>query len=200
MPQKRKQKARGRPLSVPSLDNKPRYEIPDPVQLPTSAATLQVKLPLRLYEATTPLVRANVVARRLKLLDSLDSMVEDLEGVMKELLEKDIAQSICEEGTSGPWVKKGNPVGFLDSEDEELIDAMMAETEKERYRTMSHQEWKTVGLFLLKHFTRLVNGDGAPPGTDYENVQAILGEDGSVDFEGRDTLCSYVDDVMADRD
>ena len=65
---------------------------------------------------------------------------------------------------------------------------------------MSRQEWKTVGLFLLKHFTRLVNGDGAPAGTDYENVQAVLGEDGSEDFEGRETLCSYVDSVMADRD
>jgi len=65
---------------------------------------------------------------------------------------------------------------------------------------MSRQEWKTVGLFLLKHFTRLVNGDGAPAGTNYENLLAILGDNGSVDFEGRETLCSYVDDVMADRD
>jgi len=119
---------------------------------------------------------------------------------MKESLKKDIAQSSCEEGTPGPWVKKGNPVGFLDSEDEKLIDTMMAETEKERYRTMSRQEWKTVGLFLLKHFTRLVNRDGAPLGTDYGNVQAILGEDGLVDFERRDTLCFYIDEVMTDRD
>jgi len=97
-------------------------------------------------------------------------------------------------------VKKGNPIGFLDSEDEELIDRWAVEQERERYKSMSRQEWKTVGLFLLKHFTRLVNGDGAPLGTHYENVQAILGEDGSVNFEGRDTLCSYVDEVMADRD
>jgi len=97
-------------------------------------------------------------------------------------------------------VKKGNPIGFLDSEDEELIDRWAVEQERERYKSMSRQEWKTVGLFWLKHFTRLVNGDGASLGTDYENVQAILGEYGSVDFRGRDTLCSYVDDVMADRD
>jgi len=81
-----------------------------------------------------------------------------------------------------------------------LIDRWAVEQEREKYKSMSRQEWKTVGMFLLKHFTRLVNGDGAPPGTDYENGQAIFGEDGSVDFEGRDTLCSYVDEVMADRD
>jgi len=88
MPQKRKQKGRDRPLSVPSLDNKPRYETPDLVQLPTPAATPQVKIPLRLHEATTLLVRSNVGARRLELLDSLDSIVEDLvwgdEGVVEE--------------------------------------------------------------------------------------------------------------------
>jgi len=97
-------------------------------------------------------------------------------------------------------VKKGNPIGFLDSEDEELIDRWAVEQERERYKSMSHQEWKTVGLFLLKYFTRLVNRDRALVGTHYKNVQAILGEDGSVDFEGRDTLYSYIDEVMADRD
>jgi len=185
MPQKRKQKGRGRLLSVPSLDNKPRYETPDLVQLPTPAPTPQVKLPLRLHDSIPPLVRANVGARKMEL---------------EEVEEEESAQSSCEEGTSGPWVKKGNPIGFLDSEDEELIDGWAVEQEKERYRTMSRQEWKTVGLFLLKHFTRLVNGDGAPAGTDYENVLAILGEEGSEEFGGRETLCSWVNDIMAERD
>jgi len=91
MPQKRKQKGRGRPLSVPSLDNKPRYETPDPVQLPTPAATPQVKLPLRLHDSIPPLVRANVGARKLELLDSLDSIVDALEVTMKESLEEESA-------------------------------------------------------------------------------------------------------------
>jgi len=38
--------------------------------------------------------------------------------------------------------------------------------EKEKYKSMSYQEWKTVSLFLRKHFTRLVNGDEALAGTD----------------------------------
>jgi len=185
MPQKRKQKGRARTLPVPSLDNKPRYKTPDPVQLLTPAVTPQVKLPLHLHGPTTPLVRANGGARKLELLDSLDSIVEELEKGMKESLEKEMkesleeerAQSSCEEGMSGPLVKKGNPNGFLDSEDEELIDRWAVEQESERYKSMSCKEWKMVGLFLLKHFTRLVNGDGAPPGTDYKNVQAILGKD-----------------------
>ena len=188
MPQKRKQKGRGRPLSVPSLDNKPRYETPDPVQLPTPGMTPQVKLPLRFSDSVRSaegrLVRAKVGVRM----------------EMEEVMGEESAQSSCEAGTSGPWVKKGNPVGLLDSEDEELIDAMAVEQEREKYRTMSRQEWKTVALFLLKHFTRLVNGGGAPAGTDYKNVLAILGEDGSVDFDGRETLCDYVDCGVAERD
>jgi len=189
MPQKRKQKGRGRPLSVPALNNKPRYETPDPVQLPTPGTTPQVKLPLRfndsVYSAEGKLVRAKVGTINVE---------------MEEVEDEESTQSSCEEGTLGPWVKKGNPIGFLDSEDEELIDAMAVEQEKEKYKSMSCQEWKMVGLFLLKHFTRLVNGDRAPAGTDYENVLAILGEDGSVDFDGRETLFSYVDSVMAQRD
>jgi len=89
MPQKRKQKGRGRPLSVPSLDNKPRYETPDPVQLPTPRTTPQVKLPLRLHEATPPLVGANVGARKM-----------EMELVKEE--EEESAQSSCKEETSGP--------------------------------------------------------------------------------------------------
>jgi len=34
-------------------------------------------------------------------------------------MEEESAQSSCEEGTSGPCVKKGNAIGFLDLEDEE---------------------------------------------------------------------------------
>jgi len=119
MPQKRKQKGKGRPLSVPSLDNNPRYETPDPVQLPTPAATPQVKLPLRfningsVYSAEGGrLVRAKVGVRKVEL---------------EEVEAEESAQSSCEEGTSGPWVEKGNPVGFLDSEDEELIDRWAVE-------------------------------------------------------------------------
>jgi len=89
MPQKRKQKGRGSPLSIPSLDNKPRYETPDPVQLPTPVATLQVKLPLCVLEATSPLVRADVGARKMEM------------ELVKEVAEES-AQSRCEEGTSGP--------------------------------------------------------------------------------------------------
>ena len=60
MSQKRKQKGGGRPLYVPSLNNKPSYETPDPMQLPTPIATLQVKLLLRLHEAVTGWLPATV--------------------------------------------------------------------------------------------------------------------------------------------
>jgi len=65
---------------------------------------------------------------------------------------------------------------------------------------MSHNEWKTVGLFLLTHFTNLVNREGAPADTDLENMLAILREKGSVDFENRDRLCSLGDAMIAEGD
>jgi len=101
MPQKRKQKGRCRPLSVQSLDNKPRYKTPDPVQLPTPLATPQAKLPLRLHKATTPLVRANVGARKIDE-GRIYAIFEELESTMKESFEEESAQTTYEEGTSGP--------------------------------------------------------------------------------------------------
>jgi len=101
MPQKRKQKGSGRPLLVPSLDNKPRYETPDPEQLPTPVATPQAKLPLRLHEATTPLIRANVGARKIDE-RKIDAIFEELELTMKKSLEEESAQTSCKEGMSGP--------------------------------------------------------------------------------------------------
>jgi len=101
MPQKRKQKGKGRPLSVPSLNNKPRYETPDPVQLPTPGTTQQVKLPLHFSDS----------------IGSIEGRVcRAKAGVrmeMEEVMEEESTQSSCEEGMSGPWVKKGNPIGFI---------------------------------------------------------------------------------------
>ena len=91
MPQKRKQKGKGRPLAVPSLDNKPSYETLDPVQLSTPGTTPQVKLSLHLAELVGAgdgnLVRARVGVKKVS---------------MEEVEEEESAQSSCEEGTSGP--------------------------------------------------------------------------------------------------
>lgn len=155
-----------KPLAVPNLDNRPRYETPDPCQLPTPKDTPRVELPV-------------IAARRDRLLEERESEARQL-GVDSD-----------DDTGIGPWVGKGNPVGFLDSEDEELIDELGREQKKERFNSMNREEWKTVALFLLGHMVSLVGGRGKPEGIDFVYVQAILGEDGS-DLELVDLLYSVV--------
>ncbi|KAF8433387.1 hypothetical protein BGX38DRAFT_1146165 [Terfezia claveryi] len=81
----------------------------------------------------------------------------------------------------GPCVGKGNPRGFLDTDGEAEIDRWGREEKKKR------------------HMVSLVAGEGAPEGTGFDFIQAILGEDGSVEFEGRDDLSKGVDVILKQR-
>ena len=90
--------------------------------------------------------------------------------LIEKLVEEESAQNSCEEGTWGICIKRGNLVGFLNSEYEELYDQWAVEQERERYKSMRREKWKMADLFLRKHFTRVVNGDRATGGTDYENI------------------------------
>jgi len=71
MPQKRKPKGKGRPLSLPFLDNNPRYKTSHPVQLPTPWKTPQLKLPLRpakfVCTGNGKLVRARVGMKKVSM-------------------------------------------------------------------------------------------------------------------------------------
>ncbi|KAF8446913.1 hypothetical protein BGX38DRAFT_1143027 [Terfezia claveryi] len=93
------------------------------------------------------------------------------------------ASSSLEEESFRLWVKKGNPTGFLDRNDEAEVDGWGREEKKKRFSSMNRGERKTVALFLLRHIVSLVEGEGAPEGIDFNFVQPILEEDGSVDFE-----------------
>ncbi|KAF8456178.1 hypothetical protein BGX38DRAFT_1266492 [Terfezia claveryi] len=180
MPQNRKGrgKASARPLAVPNLENKPRYETPDPCQLPTPKDTPRVELPTILKERSgSKLNGSSLMTRKRQVV-----VEEEEEDEEKE------ASSSSEEETYGQWVVKGNPMGFLDTDDEAEIDGWGREERKRRFNSMNLDEWKTIGLFLLKHIVNLVGGEGAPEGTDFRFVEAILREDGSVEFKGRDNI------------
>lgn len=101
MPRKRNRKNKDRILSVPSLDNKLRYGTTDPQQLPTPGPTPTVKpLPIRQEKGV--------------------GVPPDGPRFHEE---EDEARSSDDEGqTYGPWVEEGNPCGFLDSEDEVVIE------------------------------------------------------------------------------
>ena len=92
---------------------------------------------------------------------------------------------------SGPWVSKGNPTGFLDCDDEEVVDQMGRDWWERRMRKMMAGEWEDVAGFLLTHAavfvdSELVESEQSLP--EFDLILRILGEDGSVDWEDRDKI------------
>src|SRR5437879_3975796 len=56
-----------------------------------------------------------------------------------------------EEGVkSGPWVGKGNPAGFLDSEDERELEENAEREARRRRSKFSGTEFKDIASFLLE--------------------------------------------------
>jgi len=120
-----------KPLAVPSLDNKPRHSTPDVQQLPTPEPTTAVKARSRgsssIYnEDGSPLVRAKVTMRSKK--DWERERQERKEQVQCEQATQEEMSALEESDEEecefqGPWVVKGNPPGFLDSEDEAVLES-----------------------------------------------------------------------------
>ncbi|KAF8420903.1 hypothetical protein EV426DRAFT_701967 [Tirmania nivea] len=162
--------------------NRPRYETPDPGQLPTpkqtpGAGSSAKKGPRKLEER----LEQERQEREVKNLMRLSEKEQGSIGSKEEIL----------------MMRKSG--GYLDSEDEEMLDKWSRENESEVFHKMGIQNWKTVAIFLLEHVVRLVEGVGleeAPPGTGLAYVQAILGKDGSVAFEGRDELGDKVGELL----
>ncbi|KAF8421450.1 hypothetical protein EV426DRAFT_200406 [Tirmania nivea] len=176
--------------------NRPRYETPDPGQLPTpkqtpGAGSSAKKGPRKLEERLEQ--------------ERQEREVRKLDEALRERAREHREQGgdTDDEVGIGPWEAKGNPAGYLDSEDEEMLDEWSRENESEVFHKMGVQNWKIVAIFLLEHVVRLVEGVGleeAPPGTGLAYVQAILGKDGSVAFEGRDELSEKIIAVIGERE
>lgn len=60
-------------------------------------------------------------------------------------------EEISDEGPidSGPWVVRGNPMGFLKSENEKVIDGWSLDFRESRFMEMTKGEWVDVARFLL---------------------------------------------------
>ncbi|KAF8430335.1 hypothetical protein EV426DRAFT_581050 [Tirmania nivea] len=175
--------------------NRPRYETPYPGQLPKPKQT--------------PGIGSSAKKGRRKLEEQLEQERQEREIRKLDECIKERAREQRERGGDiddllgiGPWEAKGNPVRYLDSEDE-MFDEWGRENELEMFHKMGVENWKTVAMFLLEHVVRLVEGVGleeAPPGTGSAYVQAILGEDGSVAFEGRDELSEKIVSIIGERE
>ncbi|KAF8430250.1 hypothetical protein EV426DRAFT_580628, partial [Tirmania nivea] len=145
--------------------NRPRYETPDPGQLPTPKQT--------------PGVGSSAKKGLRKSEEQLEQERQEREIRKRAREQRERGGDTDDELGIGPWEAKGNPVGYLDCEDEEMFDEWSREDELKVFCKMGH-------------VVRLVEGVGleeAPPGTGLIYVQAILGKDGSVAFEGRDESC-----------
>jgi len=103
----------------------------------------------------------------------------------------------------GPWVSKGNPAGFLDSEDEEIVDQMGHNWRLRRMSRMTGDEWEEVARFLLTYTVNIVNSELVETDGDMkilDLILRILGEDGSVDGEGRKRISDAYLKLARDRD
>ena len=126
---------------------------------------------------------------------------------------------------NGPWVSKGNPIGFLDSEDEEVVDQMGHDWRLRRMSRMTAGEWENVARFLLTHTVNFVDSsphdiksnrcidfktkknfvDSELVETDEEMKEfdlwlRIPDEEGSVDGEGRQAISDAFRKLAKERD
>ncbi|KAF8420044.1 hypothetical protein EV426DRAFT_613174, partial [Tirmania nivea] len=84
-----------------------------------------------------------------------------------------------------------------------MLDEWGRKEESEVFRKMGTIQWKTVAIFLLDHLVRLVEGvdvEEVTSATRLSYVQAILGRDGSVAFEGRDQLSDNIITITGERE
>jgi len=175
MPKHRKGKGKATaPMAVPSLDNRPRYHIPE----------VQVSVPQLLTAEPTPAVKTRnwqlLAERKLaaevsvsdRLVRVLDAIVRealawaDLRKPVASVLEKEEEEeSTCggirdeDQIFSGPWWSKRNPTGFLDSDNEEVVDQMGCDWRERRIREMIEREWEDVAGFLLTHTVAFVDSE-----------------------------------------
>ena len=72
----------------------------------------------------------------------IEEVIERFEGGL-EFREESEEESSVEEDCgprSGPWVEKGNPTGFLDSEDEEMFDQWENEETEKLWKGMTGED------------------------------------------------------------
>ena len=83
---------------------------------------------------------------------------------------------------------EGNPNGFLDSDVEGMIHKWGYEWRERRIKRLMENEWKGIAEFLLSYIVDFVGSElleGDVQFKQFDLALRILGEDGSLDGEGR---------------
>jgi len=207
----RKGKGMAKPLAVPSLDNKPRYSTPDVQQLPTPEPTPAAKARSRRSSSIFvkdggPLVRAKLTTRskeewererqeRKEQVQRVQATQEEM-SALEESDEKE-----CE--FKGPWVTKGNPPGFLDSEDEEVLDSVAVRQAKKFKDALGKDFWRNAAESMLEqlvYFTEEVLVETEPEMKKYDLLLRILGMHGEGMWKGREEIKELIQKAIRERD
>ena len=182
-------------------------------QLPTPAPTPAVKTGNRQVSVERKLAAEMSVSVIAPLVRIPDASVR--EALARADLRKPVA-SVHEEEESargeisdedyydgGLWVSKGNPIRFLDSHGEEMVDKWGHEWRERRMSKLTEDEWKDIAEFLLSHTVDLVDSElleGDIQMKQFDLALRILGEDGSVDGEGRRAISKAFWNLAVERD
>jgi len=121
---------------------------------------------------------------------------EDLWGETKDVqAEGELSRA----GLVAPWVAKGNPPGFLDSEDEaELEEAGWREFKRKGDFT-SPQQWREIGEFLLHQMGVLLGATHS--GDEICVMDEILGEfDGEEEDRGKISISERLTAIQVNAD
>jgi len=188
-------------MAVPSLDNRPRYRTPEVQvsvpQLPTPEPTPAAKTGNRQVSVERKVAEAEVSDRLVRVPDAImrealarADLRKPVASVHEEEEEEESARGeISDEDHNfdGPWVAKGNPTGFLDSDDEAILDQCGHDWKERREKAMKMWEWKFVAKMLLKFTVNLVESELVETEDsmkEFDLMIRILGEDGSTEGEG----------------
>jgi len=202
-------------LAVPSLGNKPRYSTPEvQLQLPTLEPTPAIKVGNRQRSSglldpedyRKPLVRVNVGflsgGKSKTEWQERQRVQEQEQAAQEENGAHEGSGDEEESGFVGPWVAKDNPVGFLDSDDEELLGISprkMAGMVKEK---LGKQTWRFAAEFLLRHVVDFVDEilvQSESGMNEYDLLLRILGVNGSEGDESQEAVSDVLKRVAEDR-
>jgi len=103
----------------------------------------------------------------------------------------------------GPWVAKGNPPGFLDSEDEAVLDAAAMWEAKFVMNAFTEHDWRNIAEFLLGlmvDFTEDILLVTKPEMKTYDLALRILGGWGPGEDEAKEEITSLVQNAIRERD
>jgi len=155
----RKGKATAKPLAIPSLDNKLRYSTPEvQLQLPKPEPTLAIKAKYRglpTVNVDGPMQRAGGGLTASQLEERKEWQEKQKRQVQREQATQE--KMSTHEGSDveecefvGPWVVKGNPIGFLDSENEEVLEAAALTDAREVMDSLGKDKWRSAAIFLME--------------------------------------------------